>query len=355
MPMEPLADRAEAVNGEAGPRSGSPLLTVSDLTKTFPVRKGLFGRPEAMIQAVTDVSFSIYPGQTLGLVGESGSGKSTTALCVTRLLDVTSGSIVFDGQELADLSRRSMRPIRRNMQIVFQDPYSSLDPRMTVKEIIAEPLRVYGAYGRRGQGERKVHELLEKVGMSAGDAARFPHEFSGGQRQRISIARALALEPRLLVLDEPVSALDVSVQAQVTNLLGDLQEAMGLAYLFIAHDLAVVHHVSDWIAVMYLGRIVEYGTVDQVFSRPTHPYTQALLSAIPSADPTKADELDERIILTGEIPDPADPPSGCRFRTRCWKAEPTCAEVSPELVDTLGVGHPSACHFPELQVSGVRR
>ena len=227
MPMEPLADRAEAVNGEAGPRSGSPLLTVSDLTKTFPVRKGLFGRPEAMIQAVTDVSFSIYPGQTLGLVGESGSGKSTTALCVTRLLDVTSGSIVFDGQELADLSRRSMRPIRRNMQIVFQDPYSSLDPRMTVKEIIAEPLRVYGAYGRRGQGERKVHELLEKVGMSAGDAARFPHEFSGGQRQRISIARALALEPRLLVLDEPVSALDVSVQAQVTNLLGTSRRPWG--------------------------------------------------------------------------------------------------------------------------------
>ncbi|MDE0374817.1 MAG: ATP-binding cassette domain-containing protein [bacterium] len=353
--MERRSYRAEAVNGEAGPRSGSPLLTVRDLTKTFPVRKGLFGRPEAMIQAVTDVSFSIYPGQTLGLVGESGSGKSTTALCVTRLLDVTSGSVVFDGQELSDLSRRSMRPIRRNMQIVFQDPYSSLDPRMTVKEIIAEPLRVYGSYGRRGQGERKVHELLEKVGMNAADAARFPHEFSGGQRQRISIARALALEPRLLVLDEPVSALDVSVQAQVTNLLRDLQEAMGLAYLFIAHDLAVVHHVSDWIAVMYLGKIVEYGTVDQVFSQPTHPYTQALLSAIPSADPTRADDLDERIILTGEIPDPADPPSGCRFRTRCWKAEPTCEEVSPELVDTLGVGHPSACHFPELQASGVHR
>lgn len=353
--MERPSDRAEAVNVEAGPRSGSPLLTVRDLTKTFPVRKGLFGRPEAVIQAVTDVSFSIYPGQTLGLVGESGSGKSTTALCITRLMDVTSGSIVFEGKELAELSRRSMRPIRRNMQIVFQDPYSSLDPRMTVKEIIAEPLRVYGAYGGRGEGERKVHELLEKVGMNAGDAARFPHEFSGGQRQRISIARALALEPRLLVLDEPVSALDVSVQAQVTNLLRDLQDAMGLAYLFIAHDLAVVHHVSDWIAVMYLGRIVEYGSVDQVFSRPTHPYTQALLSAIPNADPTKADDLDERIVLTGEVPDPADPPSGCRFRTRCWKAESICAEVSPELVDALGVGHPSACHFPELQASGVHR
>lgn len=353
--MERSSYRSEVVNGDSRPHSSSPLLTVKDLTKTFPVRKGVLGRAAAVIQAVTDVSFSIFPGQTLGLVGESGSGKSTTALCITRLLEVTSGSIVFEGQELADLSRRNMRPIRRNMQIVFQDPYSSLDPRMTVKEIIAEPLRVYGAYGGRGQGERKVHELLEKVGMNASDAARFPHEFSGGQRQRISIARALALEPRLLVLDEPVSALDVSVQAQVTNLLRDLQDAMGLAYLFIAHDLAVVHHVSDWIAVMYLGRIVEYGSVDQVFSEPTHPYTQALLSAIPNADPTKADDLDEKIILSGEVPDPADPPSGCRFRTRCWKAEPICAEVSPELVDTLGIGHPSACHFPELQAGGVRQ
>ncbi len=353
--MERSSYRSEAVNGDSRPGSSSPLLTVKDLTKTFPVRKGVLGRAAAVIQAVTDVSFSIFPGETLGLVGESGSGKSTTALCVTRLLEVTSGSIVFEGQELADLSRRNMRPIRRNMQIVFQDPYSSLDPRMTVKEIIAEPLRVYGAYGGRGQGERKVHELLEKVGMNASDAARFPHEFSGGQRQRISIARALALEPRLLVLDEPVSALDVSVQAQVTNLLRDLQDAMGLAYLFIAHDLAVVHHVSDWIAVMYLGRIVEYGSVDQVFSEPTHPYTQALLSAIPNADPTKADDLDKKIILTGEVPDPADPPSGCRFRTRCWKAEPICAENSPELVDTLGVGHPSACHFPELQAAGVHQ
>jgi len=353
--MERSSYRAEPVSRDSRPSSSSPLLTVKDLTKTFPVRKGVLGRAAAVIQAVTDVSFSIFPGQTLGLVGESGSGKSTTALCVTRLLDVTAGSIVFDGQELADLSRRNMRPIRRNMQMVFQDPYSSLDPRMTVKEIIAEPLRVYGAYGGGGQGERKVHELLEKVGMNASDADRFPHEFSGGQRQRISIARALALEPRLLVLDEPVSALDVSVQAQVTNLLRDLQDAMGLAYLFIAHDLAVVHHVSDWIAVMYLGRIVEYGTVDQVFSEPTHPYTQALLSAIPNADPTKAGDLDEKIILTGEVPDPADPPSGCRFRTRCWKAEPICAEVSPELVDILGVGHPSACHFPELPVRGVNQ
>ncbi len=353
--MERSSYPSEVVNGDSRPRSSSPLLTVKDLTKTFPVRKGVLGRAAAVIQAVTDVSFSIFPGQTLGLVGESGSGKSTTALCITRLLEVTSGSIVFEGQELADLSRRNMRPIRRNMQIVFQDPYSSLDPRMTVKEIIAEPLRVYGAYGGRGQGERKVHELLEKVGMNASDAARFPHEFSGGQRQRISIARALALEPRLLVLDEPVSALDVSVQAQVTNLLRDLQDAMGLAYLFIAHDLAVVHHVSDWIAVMYLGRIVEYGSVDQVFSEPTHPYTQALLSAIPNADPTKADDLDEKIILSGEVPDPADPPSGCRFRTRCWKAEPICAEVSPELVDTLGIGHPSACHFPELHAGGVHQ
>ena len=353
--MERTSHRAEAVNLDSRPRSSSPLLAVKNLTKTFPVRKGILGRQAALIQAVTDVSFSIFPGQTLGLVGESGSGKSTTALCVTRLLDITAGSIVFDGKELAELSRRNMRPIRRNMQIVFQDPYSSLDPRMTVKEIIAEPLRVYGAYGGKGQGERKVHRLLEKVGMNAGDAARFPHEFSGGQRQRISIARALALEPRLLVLDEPVSALDVSVQAQVTNLLRDLQDAMGLAYLFIAHDLAVVHHVSDWIAVMYLGTIVEYGSVDQVFSEPTHPYTQALLSAIPSADPTKVNDSSQRIILTGEVPDPADPPSGCRFRTRCWKAEPICSEVTPELVDTLGVGHPSACHFPELPKSGVHQ
>ena len=353
--MEPRSYPVEAVSLDSSPRSSPPLLTVKNLTKTFRVRKGLLGRQAAMIQAVSDVSFSVFAGQTLGLVGESGSGKSTTALCVTRLLDITSGSIVFDGKELADLSRRIMRPIRRNMQIVFQDPYSSLDPRMTVKEVIAEPLRVYGAYGSKGLGEKTVHELLEKVGMNSGDADRFPHEFSGGQRQRISIARALALEPKLLILDEPVSALDVSVQAQVTNLLQDLQDAMGLAYLFIAHDLAVVHHVSDWIAVMYLGRIVEYGTVNQVFSEPTHPYTQAMLSAIPSAYLTKGNDSNQRIILTGEVPDPADPPSGCRFRTRCWKAEPICVEVSPELVDVLGVGHPSACHFPELPTSEVSK
>ena len=353
--MEPPSHLVEAVSLDSRPRSSPPLLTVKNLTKTFPVRKGILGRQAAMIQAVSDVSFSVFAGQTLGLVGESGSGKSTTALCVTRLLDITSGSIVFDGKELAELSRRNMRPIRRNMQIVFQDPYSSLDPRMTVKEVIAEPLRVYGAYGSKGAGEKKVHDLLEKVGMNSGDASRFPHEFSGGQRQRISIARALALEPKLLVLDEPVSALDVSIQAQVTNLLRDLQDAMGLAYLFIAHDLAVVHHLSDWIAVMYLGRIVEYGTVNQVFREPTHPYTQALLSAIPSADPTKVNDSNQRIILTGEVPDPTDPPSGCRFRTRCWKAEPICEEVSPELVDVLGVGHPSACHFPELRTSGISK
>ena len=351
--METLSDPVEGVSLDSRPSPSPPLLTVKNLTKTFPVRKGILGREAAAIQAVSDVSFSLAAGQTLGLVGESGSGKSTTALCITRLLDITSGSIVFDGTELAGLSRRNMRPIRRNIQIVFQDPYASLNPKMTVKEAIAEPLRVYGAYGRRGLGEKKVHELLEKVGMYADDADRFPHEFSGGQRQRISIARALALEPKLLVLDEPVSALDVSIQAQVTNLLQDLQNAMGLAYLFISHDLAVVHHVSDWIAVMYLGKIVEYGTVNQVFREPTHPYTQALLSAIPSADPTRGNDSHQRIILRGEVPDPTDPPSGCGFRTRCWKAEPTCAEVSPELVDALEVGHPSACHFPELPTRGA--
>jgi peptide/nickel transport system ATP-binding protein len=325
--------------------NGQPVIGVIDLVKHYPITSGrLMRRQVGEAHAVCGVSLELRERETLGLVGESGCGKSTTARSILQLLPVTSGSVRFGGQELTTRTRRQLRPLREHVQVVFQDPFASLDPRMPVGEIVAEPLRVHERWDRR-TGPARVAELFRLVGLNPEHRNRYPHEFSGGQRQRVGIARALALEPKVLVLDEPVSALDVSIQAGVVNLLEDLQDRLGLSYLFIAHDLSVVRHISDRVAVMYLGKIVETGTRSQVYDAPSHPYTQALLSAVPVPDP-EVERRRRRILLTGEVPSAVSPPSGCRFRTRCWKAQGICATEEPALTDR-GQGHPVACHFAE--------
>ncbi|MCR3747966.1 ABC transporter ATP-binding protein [Lentzea californiensis] len=328
----------------------APLLEVTDLVKEFPVRgKGIIPRNTGTVQAVSGVSFALQPGETLGLVGESGCGKSTTGRAILQLHKPTSGSVKFEGRELTTMSNKQLRPLRKDIQIVFQDPYASLNPKWQVNDIIAEPLVIHGVEGanNRGAAQRRVNELMELVGLNPEHRSRYAHEFSGGQRQRIGIARALALNPKFLVLDEPVSALDVSVQAGVVNLLEELQERLGLAYLFVAHDLSVVRHISDRVAVMYLGKIIEMGEREAIYGKPMHPYTQALLSAVPMPDP-KAERKRQRIVLTGDVPSPVNPPSGCRFRTRCWKAQDICATEEPKLERRGGPeGTLSACHFAE--------
>jgi oligopeptide transport system ATP-binding protein len=335
-----------------GTPGAEPLLEVRNLVKYFPIKSGiLIDREVGQVRAVDDVSFHVNQGETLGLVGESGCGKSTLCRTVLRLIEPTSGSIRFKGREVTEFGRKEMRDARQEMQIIFQDPYASLNPRKRVAEIVGDPLRLHeGSSGQ--QRKRTVQELLERVGLNPEHYNRHPHEFSGGQRQRIGIARALALRPSLIIADEPVSALDVSIQAQIVNLLQDLQDEFGLSYVFVAHDLGVVRHVSDRIAVMYLGKIVEIGPAEAVYENPIHPYTLSLLSAIPVPDP-EANRAREAMVIKGDVPSPANPPAACRFHTRCPFATEICSEVEPELIDHGG-GHWAACHHP-LDSAGVPR
>ena len=323
---------------------GEVLLSAEHVKKYFPVKQGIFIQHEvARVHAVDDVSFDVLPGETLGLVGESGCGKSTLGRCIVRLHELTDGKVVFEGRDISRLSRNDLRPLRRELQIIFQDPFASLNPRKRVGQNVGAPMRIHGV-GDRSEVRRRVRELLEVVGLSPEHYNRFPHEFSGGQRQRIGVARALALNPKLVIADEPVSALDVSIQAQVLNLLKDLQGELGLTYIFIAHDLGVVRHVSDRIAVMYLGKIVELSPAEELYTRPIHPYTEALLSAVPIPDPDESAGR-ERIVLEGDVPSPIDPPPACRFHPRCRYATEICREIEPPLTD-YGGGHLAACHHP---------
>jgi len=332
------------------PKARAALIQAIDVKKHFLVGSSLFRGQRKTVYAVDGVSFEVYPGETLGLVGESGCGKSTLGRCLMRLYEITAGQILLEGQDISRLSLKHLRPFRREMQMVFQDPYASLNPRRRVGDLIAEPMRVHGRSGR-AEIEARLRELMDLVGLQHDHLNRFPHEFSGGQRQRIGVARALALEPRLIIADEPVSALDVSIQAQIVNLFADLQERLGLTYIFIAHDLSVVRQVSNRVAVMYLGAIVETGPTDEIFRAPAHPYTEALISAVPVPEVDRPGRR-ERIVLAGDVPSPMNPPSGCRFHPRCRYATQRCKSERPVL-ELAGKGRQVACHYPLLEGTAV--